>query len=247
MISTDSLNSYKEILTISQENIQVRRSLFIARQAELGFDNSSNSWTIYYNNVQSEFPFIHELGHIYFAKRTTEYIYFALPPPPNPKLDISLGNLISNLLDFFINYNLREFEEFYPIIRQNNFYYLDHLKDFQKQIEGAEKLYTLLEWFILFYIDFKFILKEKDYKKRNLEIESLLEILEFNILNFGIVDGNKLKKLIKCLDMFKEKRNETHPVKIITYFIDVLLNINSWTKDELKNKMNLFFPDFSRF
>jgi len=140
------------------------------------------------------------LGHIYFAKKKVNYIYFSLPPPPTPKLDISLGNLISNLLDCFINYNLSEFEEFYPIIRKNSFFYLDHLKDFQKQIEGTEKLHTLLEWFILFYIDFKFILKEKDYKQRSQEIESLLEILESNILSFGILDGKKLKTNSKSLE-----------------------------------------------
>ena len=52
MISKESLNRYKKILSISQENIEVERNpLLITRQAELGFDNSSNTWIIYYNNV----------------------------------------------------------------------------------------------------------------------------------------------------------------------------------------------------
>lgn len=246
MISIDSLNRYKEILSISQENIEVEKDpLLITRQAQLDFDKSTNSWIIHYNNVQSDFPFIHELGHIYFAKKKIGYFYFALPPLPNSELDRSLGDLINNLLDCFINYNLSEFEEFYPIIRQNNFFYLDHLKDFQKLIEDADNLNTLLEWFILFYIEFRFILKEKDYEQRSQEIESLFEILKSNILNFGILDENKLKKFEKCLDKFNEKKNETRSVKIITYFVYVLLNINFWTKGELKKQMNLFFPDFS--
>ena len=244
-MNKESFDYYKRILSISQENIILIKNPFITRQAELSFDNASESWIIYHNIVQSEFPFIHELGHIYFAKKKSGYIYFAIPPPPNPKLDISLGNLINNLLDCFINYNLSEFEEFYPIIKQNNFFYLDHLKDFQKQIEGVEKLNTLLEWFILFYIEFRFILKEKDYKQRSQDIKFLLEILESNILSFSILNGNKLEKLVKCLHIFNVKRKETRPVKIATYFIDILLKINFWTKYELKNQMRMFFPDFS--
>jgi len=248
MISLEDLNRYKKILSISQENIEVEKNpLLITRQAELDIDKSTNSWIIHYNNVQTDFPFIHELGHIYFAKKKIGYIYFALPPPPNSELDRSLGNLINNLLDCFINYNLCEFEEFYPFIRQNNFFCLDHLKDFQKQIEDAENIYTLLEWFILFYIEFRFILKEEDYEQRSQEIEFLLEILKSNILSFDILDENKLKKLAKCLDKFNEKKNETRTVKIITYFVYALLNINFWTKGELNKQMNLFFPDFSKF
>lgn len=66
-------------------------------------------------------------------------------------------------------------------------------------------------------------------------------------MNFGILDENKLKEFAKCLDKFNEKKNETRSVKIITYFVYVLLNINFWTKGELKKQMNLFFPDFSKF
>ncbi len=248
MISKESLNIYKKILSISQENIEVERNpLLITRQAELGFDNSSKTWFIYYNNVQSDFPFIHELGHIYFAQNKIGYIYFALPPPQSSELDRTLGNLINNLLDCFINYNLSKFEEFYPFIKQNNFFYLDHLKGFQKQIEDTESLSTLLEWFILFYIEFRFILKKGDYEQKSHEIEFLLEILKTNILSFDILDAKKLEKLAKCLDKFNEKKNQARLVKIIAYFVYVLLNINFWTKGELIKQMNLFFPDFNKF
>lgn len=248
MINKNSINRYKGILSISQENIELKKNpLLLTRQAELDFDNSKNSWIIYYNVVQSEFLIIHELGHIHFAIKKSGYIYFALPPPPNPKLDRSLGNLINNLLDCFINHNLSEFEEFYPFIRQNNFFYLDHLKNFQKQIEGTENLFTLLEWYLLFYIEFKFILKKEDYKKRNQEINSLLKILKSNLLNFNHFSENNINKLSKCLDKFNEEKNEIRVVRIISYFIYVLLKINFWTKEELKKQMNLFFPNFKKF
>lgn len=248
MINKNFLNKYKGILSISQENIELEKNpLLLTRQAELGFDNSKKSWILYYNVVQSEFPFIHELGHIHFAIKKSGYIYFALPPPPNSELDRSLGNLINNLLDCFINYNLSEFKEFYPFIRQNNFFYLDQLGDFQNKIESINNFYTLLEWYLLFYIEFKFILKKEDYKKRNQDIDSLLKILKSNLLNFNHFSENNINKLTKCLDKFNEEKNKTRAVRIIAYFIYVLLNINFWTKEELKKQMILFFPNFKKF
>ena len=247
MINENSLNKYKKILSITQEKIKIIKNPYISRQAELGFDTSSKSWIIYYNIIQSEFPFIHELNHIYFAMKKCGYIYFALPPPPNPKLDRILGGLISNLLDCFVNYNLSEFEEIYPIIRQNDFIYLDNLGDIQNRIKSIDNLYTLLEWYILFYLDFRFILKEEDRKKRNQEIESFLNILQSKISNFKQFNQNNLKELTKYLDRFNKKKNENRPIRIISYFTKVLLKINIWTEEELKKQMNLFFPNFENF
>lgn len=244
MINENILDKYKKILSIKQEKIELKKNPLISRQAELDFKASTRTWIIHYNITQNEFPFVHELGHIYFAVKKSGFIYFALPPPPNPKLNRILGGLISNLLDGFVNYSLSEFKKIYPIIGGNVFLYLDNLREFQKNIENINNLFILLEWFILFYLDFRFILRELDRNKKNQKIESFLNSLKFKILDSGRFNQNNLNEFIESLNKFNEVKNETHPISIITFFIEVLSNINIWTEEELKFQMNLFFPNF---
>ncbi len=242
MIDLNSLSRYKEILSISEENIIFTQNPRIFRQAELDFDTSSKSWTIYYNITQSEFPFIHELGHIYFATNKTGYMYFALPPPPHPELNRIIGDLINNLLDCFVNYNLSIFEEIYPIIQQNDFDYLDNLGQFQARIESENNLNTLLGWYILFYLDFRFILKKEDRDIRNQEIDSFLEILRSQIYNVTDFNRNNMIELTKSLDKFNKAKIEIQHVKIIYFIYDTLLSIKLWIKEELKKQIEIFFP-----
>lgn len=204
MIDQGSLSRYREILSITEVNINLIRNPYITHQAELDFDSSSNSWIIYYNNIQSEFPIIHELGHIYFTLNKTSYMNFALPPPPSHELNREMGELINNLLDCFINYSLSVFEEIYPVIQQNDFLYLDNLEIFRQRIESTSSRYTLLGWYILFYIHFRFILKKEDSDSRNKDIDSLLELLNFTDFNV-----RNIKELTNRLNGFNSVKDET--------------------------------------
>lgn len=242
MINQNSLSRYKQILSITEEDINIVRNQFLTREAELDFDTSTNSWIIYYTNSQSEFPIIHELGHIYFATKKTNYMYFAMPPPRNPELNHILGNLINNLLDCFINYSLSVFDEIYPIIKQNNFIFLDSITNFQHNIKSINNLPALLGWYNLFYLEFRFILKEEDYAMRNEEIDSFLGILKNQIYTFTEFNQNDIEELTDKLKRFNGVKNEIRALRIIDFIFNILLNINLWTEEELRRQIKFFFP-----
>jgi len=242
MINQNSLSRYKQILSIIEENINHIRNPYLTREAELDFDSSTNSWIIYYKNTQSEFPIIHELGHIYFAIKKTSYMHFALPPPPNPVLNRIIGNLTNNLLDCFVNYSLSTFDEIFPIIQQNDFNFLNSIDNFQRNIKGINDLPTLLGWYFLFYLDFKFILKEEDRDIRNQDIDSFLGILKYQIYTFTDFNQNNIEKLTDNLNRFDGVKNEIHALRIIHFIFSILLDINLWSEEELRKQIKLFFP-----
>lgn len=66
-------------------------------QAELEFNKEKNMWTIYFDENTSEFSFIHELGHIYIAKKRFNNLDYAVQTPYNPKIDERLYPLLNNL------------------------------------------------------------------------------------------------------------------------------------------------------
>ena len=242
MIDQNSLSRYKEILSIREENIRLKKNPLLTRQAELDFDPSSQSWILYYNITRSEFPFIHELGHIYFASKITDYKYFALPPPPNNRLNRKVGNLIGNLLDCFVNYNLSVFDEIYSIIQQNDFGYLDELGNFQSNVESGNDTNMLLGWYILFYIDFRFILKKKDSNIRKQDIDTFLKVLSSQINRSPEFNGKNIKKFTRSLDRFNEAKAEIKYEKIVYFIYTILLYTNLWTTKELQTQIKLFFP-----
>ena len=242
MIDQNTLSRYKQILSIAEENINIVRDQFLTREAELDFDISTISWIIYYKNTQSEFPIIHELGHIYFATKKTNYMYFASPPPRNPELNHTIGNLINNLLDCFINYSLTVFDEIYPIIKQNNFIFLDNIINFQRNIRRIKDLHVLLGWYNLFYLEFRFILKEEDRDMRNEEINSFLAILKNQIYSFTDFNQNDVEELTDNLNRFNGVKNEIDALKIILFIFNVVFKAKLWTDEELKKQIKLFFP-----
>lgn len=242
MIDPNSLSRYKEILSITEVNINLIRNPYINRQAELDFDSLSNSWIIYYNNIQSEFPIIQELGHIYFALNKTSYMNFALPPPQSRELNREMGELINNLLDCFINYSLSVFEEIYPVIQQNDFFYLDNLEIFRTRIESTSNRYMLLGWYILFYIDFGFILKPEDRDTRNQDIDSFLELLRSQVCNLFGFNTRDMRELTNNLNGFNSAKDEIQHVRIIYFIYNVLSSLNLWPTQELQRQIRLFFP-----
>ncbi len=144
-----------------------------------------------------------------------------------------------SLLDCFVNYNLSVFKEIYPIIQQND---LDNLRQSQIMIESVNDLNTLLGWYVLFYLDFRFILKKEDRDIKNQEIDSFLEILRSHIFNLTNFNGNKMIKFISSLNKFKKSKIEIQHARIINFIYKALSSIKLWTTEELKNQIKLFFP-----
>lgn len=71
------LNMYKKILSISTECTILKRNYNIFHQAELDWDENQKCWIIFHQDRGPKFFLIHELGHIYLAKKKINYLGFA--------------------------------------------------------------------------------------------------------------------------------------------------------------------------
>lgn len=238
----DLIENIKNILNISNERVILNRDI-VRYETELDWDADLESWVICYLENPSEFSIIHELGHIYFAKKKVMCEDFAIPRYRNPRIIRDILPLLNNLIDDFINYNLTHFDEIYPFYREKLFYYLDNLQDFKNRIEQENQINTLISWYFLFFIDFNYILKENDKKERLPEITDLLNCLENNILQLTpIKNKKKIKNISKKLDLFKRVRSTRKPIKIVSFFIRVLLTLDLWKKKTIKKQMKYIFP-----
>lgn len=231
---------FQNILDIKNEFVSLKIGIKTF-QAELVYNKGKREWIIYFNKDTSDYSFIHELGHIYIAKKKFNNLDFAVQTPEHPKIDGRLYPLLNNLLDGIVDYSITRLDDIYPLARKAFFLYLDNIKEFKKMINEKENLLELLSWYFLFYIDFKIIIERKDSDKRDKEINSLLSylrkiILQFDkSLDFDLID-EKLNK-------FKEIKDADDPREIIVYFVNVLLSTDYWEEKELIQQMKLFFPN----
>ena len=238
----ESIEKYKKILGITNERISIGRDP-VTFAAELDWDNSSKTWIIKCESEISEYYLIHELGHIYLARKVSHYDGFALPSPYNERIDQSLYPLINNLLDNFVDYNLSLFNEIYPILISKYFEYLDQFEEFKEMVDNCENFFTLLSWYFIFYIEFHYIVREVDKKKYKKTLNNLLSYLCKHLLEFkDIMDKKKLENVQIMLNKFEEKRFNKEHKQIILFIINVLYSIDLWDKNNLIKQIKLFFP-----
>ena len=116
----------KEILSISKENIEYKLDSTIFFEAELTWDRNSRIWTISYKEKMDEYYIIHELGHIYLARKKMNFDGFAVQAQEDyvDKWDYRLKPLFNQLLDVFVDYNISQFDEIYSITCKK---YIDYL------------------------------------------------------------------------------------------------------------------------
>jgi len=235
----------KNILNI-EENIQFKREP-TRFQAELSWVEQSRNWIVYYGQSLKEFALIHELGHIYYAKQWINFNDFAIPPPFNIKADRNFFILVNNLLDCFVNHSLAKFSKLYASYKEELFsYYLDNLDEFSLQIEKHPDKIEVLSWFLLFYIDFKYIIEEKDANSRREDIKKLLDKLKERVLQILNNDNTTLDIIIERLDRFNDVKETRDPRLVINFFVNLLLATEIWEKDQIMIQIKIFFPNVAR-
>jgi len=232
----------KDILNIEEE-IQLKRNS-TRFQAELSWNEQSRNWIVYYEQSLKKFVLSHELGHIYYAKQWINFNDFAIPPPFNIRAERDFFLLVNNLLDCFVNHSLSKFSKLYTFYKEELFsYYLDNLDDFCLHIEKHSDKTKVLSWFFLFYIDFKYIIKEKDANSRREDIKRLLDKLKERILQILNNDNTTLDLIIERLDRFNDVKETRDPRLVIHYFVNLLLASNIWDKEQIMTQIKIFFPN----
>ena len=236
------IEKYKKILSISEEQIIVACNLVDQpNQAALFWDKSSKTWTITHNNNVVEFILVEELGHIYFAKKT-KYIRFDFNEN-DPEIDMSLYPLLNNLDLCFINYNLTLFDEIYPLYLEMVFEYLDKIDIFKETINRAKDPILLLSWYILFFLDFNYLIKKPDREERSNEMSQLISHLKNNLIHCSsVIDDLILNEITDKLKNFDNIKSSSDPEIIIHYITDLLQATTLWDESTLIKQVKLYFP-----
>lgn len=234
----------KEILSISKEKIEFKLDSTIFFEAELNWDRNSLTWTILYKEKLDEYYTVHELGHIYLARKKMNFDGFAVQAPEDfvDKWDYRLKPLFNQLLDVFVDYNISQFDEIYGITRKKYIYYLEKKEDFEEMVDESEEFLELLSWYLVFFILFKFILREKEREKFSQEIDHRINYVKNSLLSFkSVINFDIFEELNEKLSFFDKIKEETDPKQIILFIINIIYTFNFWTKEELIKQAKIWF------
>ena len=236
------IDKYKKILSISEEKIIVACNLVDEpNQAALFWDKSSKTWTITHNNNVVEFVLVEQLGSIYFAKKTKSLRFDFTEN--DLEIDNSLYPLLNNLLICFENYNLILFDEIYPLYREMAFEYLDKIEIFKETINRAKDPILLLSWYILFFLDFNYLIKKPDREEKSNEMTQLISHLKIKLVHYSsAIDDLVLNKITEKLENFDNVKSTSDPETIIHFFIDLLQATTLWDESTLIKQVKLYFP-----
>ncbi len=236
------IEKFVKILSISDEKIDFKIKENI-KQAALDYDGENNQWIVYYKKKYKRFPIIHELGHIYLAKKKVNYLGFAKPPPITPQTDKSLIPILNNLIDCFVNYNLSKFEPISLEIQDYFHNYLEDLDSIKKRIKNNNNILLILSFYFLYYIEFKFILIGKGRYILHEKMNNLLNSLKsYCIRRDDKLTLNKFHAIDKVLNKFDSFKSTNNYEDILHYFSHVLKVTSIWSANYINNQLNLIFP-----
>ncbi len=240
----DVIEKCKKILSISKERIEYKLDSTIFFEAELNWDINSSTWTISYKEKPDEYYTVHELGHIYLARKKMNFDGFAVQASEYyvDKWDYRLKPLFNILLDVFVDYNISQFDEIYSIARKKYIDYLEKEEDFKEMVDESKEFLELLSWYLLFFILFKFILRENDREKFSQEIDHRINYVKRSLLSFkSVINLDIFEELNEKLNLFDKIKEETDHKQIILFIINVIYTFNFWTKEELIKQAKIWF------
>ncbi|KKL19639.1 hypothetical protein LCGC14_2463460 [marine sediment metagenome] len=106
------LVKHKSLLGLEEEHIEV--GISAKTRAFIQWHKKEKNWGIYLLPSDNDFTPIHELGHIFLAKKSN-FVYFARTGINNNKIFEGLLLIVNHLLDCFVDYNLIQFEGLYEL------------------------------------------------------------------------------------------------------------------------------------
>ena len=231
----------KKILGLEKENIEV--GISGKNNAFLHWYEKEKKWGIYLLPSDNDFTPIHELGHIFLAKKTN-YIYFARSGIKSEKIFEGLLLILNNLLDCFVDYNLIQVKGLYEL-------YIDdaHLWKGAKQkskIKGKPiDLVHSYKTLIGYYLSLKIIDKEKN-RTYFIGIKNYLRrAKKFIQKTFPNIKFN-FQSLEEKLDQFDKIKDTKDPEKIINFFYNILYEISLWKESDIQKQIKLLFPNISQ-
>ena len=161
MTIKQQFEKYRSLLLLEEEPIKLKilqkNGVNEYEGSKLYWDESRGTWVIEFVN-QHTFFLIHELGHIFLAKKyNCQYFAKQTIVPVN----VRIGYYDNALTDSFVNYNITRFDEIYDFFLNLVDIYLE---------AGTQRLdpnLDLLVFYLNLYLDFHYCLKLEDFQNRN--------------------------------------------------------------------------------
>ncbi len=261
------------IVITFDEEIEIIKKTFSLEGECINFEHSNiyaedwnedkNCWEVEYIDQVINYSLIHELGHIYLAKKL-EFPYFAKTSReikekaeeikkllakrrnlPNDLKEISdIFDYVNYIVDCFVNSNSFSSNQYYLLYLE----YIDRTLRIIKNGFRFTNLHELLGGYITNYLEFNFNLKFKNktlsrQKKINIFIRDLKKI----IINNSNLTNEKFQEINKKLNYFNKIKNTTNPKDIIKFIFEIIKLVAFWNEVIIRKKFKLFFPetDFS--
>lgn len=214
------------------------------RTAYIQWDDNDQAWIISLFQLADKRTVIHELGHIYLAKKIDDW-YFVDSPKKTisniRKLDEEISLFFNRLIDCFNDYNLCNFEDFYEAYKSYIFVGLNEYPD--------PKHHTLkdpIRYYIKAYVDFYYILRSEDRDKYLSEIKANLRAVRNSVIlkvksKKKKLTFNRFKLLDQQLDEFNIIKNSLESKIILEFFYKTLSLLGFWDKKELEKNFKLYF------
>ena len=191
-----------------------------------------------------EYYLAHEVGHIYIAK-LYNFDGFAKPMKDDdePKIDWHIAPLFNSLLDGIVDYHISLFNDIYPYSELKYLSYLKNLPDTYALVVKNKDYIEVLEWYILWFQSFKFIIKEEIRIKYKKEISQLLSFTKNHLLKFnGGISNNAFKEMEDKLKTFDKVKVSSDSKEILLFFINVLNLMALWDASHIMKQLTFFYP-----
>lgn len=190
---------------------------------KIRWSNDQKCWEILLNKDSREMIIAHELGHLYFPKRVNDLRLHPklAKPEKRGELNRAIHNLINPLIDNFVDWHLLDIDNYY------NFWLEEKRKNLENGIYLGEfrGVFNLIADYMCEYLNWNYILKEKDRDHLLSKIDGRLTQIEKFLLRVDIINEVDLKLLKKKLNQFKELRFVRDSEKILLFLYEIIIEI----------------------
>ena len=204
-------NYYKDMLGLSNEHINLDRESI---ETAIEWDDYNNCWNIEYCDVGVDFLLIHELGHIFLAKKTN-YLYFAKKPPRFNEIKFDIWWYHNAVIDCFVNYRLSQHEEI-------NSLYIYYINEVLTRNIIPPELYMHIGGYIEYYLAFNYILQERERNEFLRQYNNFINILRNRIQRVLNLSNEYFNQIDQSLNQFLERRTTYDINEIKDFDLDIL-------------------------
>lgn len=196
------VNNYKDLLSINNVNINL---IISSSKTSIRFDQAQETYILILNESGKDYDIIHELGHVYLAKKTGCLILSS--PPVIEGIDDNILGILDHLINNIVNFKVSRIDNLYLLYRE--FF----LKAVQQRYAFSSMLEELA-FQIWMQIESIFILKPSD---KNLELMQYMTFHTQLLKQNTSFSSSKYEELLLNVSSFNQVKYSDEIEDIINY------------------------------